>query len=322
MDIHTIADFHGVSGKKLQRQYKNKIGNYKQWDSKAHAEQWLIYPQNISHSLSIDEVALSGGELYTIVTSKLAKGRKGCIVAIIKGTNADDVIRHLRRIDVALRNNVQEITLDMSGSMKLIARRSFPYAAQVVDRFHVQQLASDALQEIRIHYRWKAIEDEQEAIIEAKGKGTIYHPELLENGESRKQLLARSRHLLYKASIHWTEDQQQRATILFKQYPDIELAYNLSNKLRQIYNQRLDISYARTKLALWYNLVEQSNFKPFKTVLNSFQLHNKEILEYFKNRSTNASAESFNAKIKRFRSLLRGVRDKAFFLFRLTNIFA
>ncbi|MDQ8144427.1 DDE transposase, partial [Chryseobacterium sp. CFS15] len=39
-------------------------------------------------------------------------------------------------------------------------------------------------------------------------------------------------------------------------------------------------------------------------------------------RSTNASAESFNAKIKNFRLQLRGVRDKAFFLFRLSKLFA
>ncbi|MDG1146861.1 MAG: transposase [Crocinitomicaceae bacterium] len=46
------------------------------------------------------------------------------------------------------------------------------------------------------------------------------------------------------------------------------------------------------------------------------------MLNYFENRSTNASAESFNAKIKAFRSQFRGVRNVAFFLFRLTEIYA
>ncbi|HET6245897.1 MAG TPA: transposase, partial [Bacteroidia bacterium] len=46
------------------------------------------------------------------------------------------------------------------------------------------------------------------------------------------------------------------------------------------------------------------------------------ILNYFNNRSTNASAESFNAKIKAFRSAFRGVRNVSFFLFRLANIYA
>jgi len=49
--------------------------------------------------------------------------------------------------------------------------------------------------------------------------------------------------------------------------------------------------------------------------------HKTTILNYFINRSTNASAESFNAKLKGFRSLVRGVRDKKFFLFRIAKLF-
>ena len=54
------------------------------------------------------------------------------------------------------------------------------------------------------------------------------------------------------------------------------------------------------------------------TFMNNYQT----ILNYFDNRSTNASAESFNAKVKAFRSQFRGVRDIPFFIFRLAKIFA
>ncbi|MDE6451623.1 MAG: transposase, partial [Odoribacter sp.] len=40
------------------------------------------------------------------------------------------------------------------------------------------------------------------------------------------------------------------------------------------------------------------------------------ILNYFDYRSTNAAVESFNAKIKEFRRVFRGIRDIKFFLFR------
>jgi len=80
---------YGVAGKKFQRQYKNRISDYKTWKEKSHAQEWLIYPENMSQSLSIDEVALSSGELYTVITSKKAKGKKGCLVAIIKETRAE-----------------------------------------------------------------------------------------------------------------------------------------------------------------------------------------------------------------------------------------
>ena len=51
------------------------------------------------------------------------------------------------------------------------------------------------------------------------------------------------------------------------------------------------------------------------------ELKENEVLNYFVNRSTNASAESLNAKIKDFRAQLRGVIDKKFFIFRMVKIF-
>ena len=89
-----------------------------------------------------------------------------------------------------------------------------------------------------------------------------------------------------------------------------------------IYNTTTVKEVAYTKLAHWYNLVENEDLKSFNTVVNTIQLNYQTILNYFDNRSTNASAESFNAKIKSFRSLFRGVRDIKFFLYRLINIFA
>ncbi|WP_255557661.1 transposase [Flavobacterium taihuense] len=87
--------------------------------------------------LSIDEVALSQGELYTIVTNKKAKGKKDSLVAIVAGTKTDQVIEHICKIDYKSRCYVKEITLDMANSMKLISKYSFPKAVQVTDRFHV-----------------------------------------------------------------------------------------------------------------------------------------------------------------------------------------
>lgn len=313
---------YGVAGKKFQRQYKNRISDYKTWKEKSHAQEWLIYPENMSQSLSIDEVALSSGELYTVVTSKKAKGKKGCLVAIIKETRAETVIEHLLKIDRKLRLSVKEITLDMAGSMKLIAKRCFSNAKRTIDRFHVQQLASEALQEIRIKHRWKAIEQENDGFLNARKNKEIYQPELCSNGDTRKQLLARSRHLLYKSSFHWTESQKERAQILFSEYPDIQNAYQLTEDLRNVYHKKNTKEIAMLKLARWYHQVEVSGFKSFAILLKTFTIHYNDILNYFNHRSTNASAESFNAKIKKFRSNFRGVRDRAFFLFRLQNIFA
>ncbi|PTT42888.1 DDE transposase [Chryseobacterium sp. HMWF028] len=309
LPLKVIAELFGVKGKTFQRQYKNKLSEYYSWEQKPHAEDWIIYPENLSESLSLDEVALSDGELYTVLTSKGAKGRKGSIVAIIKGTQSDFVIAHLLKISRRLRMKVKEITLDMAGSMKRIAKRSFPNAAQVIDRFHVQKLAIEAL-------------EMENKVLEEASEEQILKTEVFENGDSRKQLLARSRYLLYKSQEKWTLSQKQRASILFAQYPDLEKAYWLTDVLRKIYNQHITKSVAMTKLAHWFRNVEEADFTSFSTLRKTIMQHYRDILNYFDKRSTNAAAESFNAKIKNFRMPLRGVKDKTFFLFRLTKLFA
>lgn len=265
---------------------------------------------------------MSNGELYTILTNKDAKGKKGAIVAMVAGTKSEDVVSILNKIPVAKRNAVKEVTVDMANNMGLIVKRSFHHADSVIDRFHVQKLAGDAVQDIRIKFRWQEIENENQAIENSKKGNYKYSPIIFSNGDTRKQLLARSRYLLFKPKNRWTDSQLARSEILFKQYPDIEKAYHLSQKLSYIYENSTDKNTARTKLAHWYKQVEDSGFKAFNTVARSIYLHYDRILNYFINRSTNASAESFNSKIKRFRAEFRGVKDLEFFLFRLTKIFA
>ncbi|MDA6071602.1 hypothetical protein NJT12_18425, partial [Flavobacterium sp. AC] len=72
IDCRTIGGFFGVNGKKLQRQYKKFLSSFSTWAPREHAHEWIIYPENIGTHLSIDEVALSQGELFTIVTNKEA----------------------------------------------------------------------------------------------------------------------------------------------------------------------------------------------------------------------------------------------------------
>ena len=319
---HSLEKFYYVDGEQLGRHYKDHLSDYSAWDQKQHADKWLLYPENIGTNISIDETSVSNGELYTIVTNKAAKGNKGCLIAIIEGTSSEQVIEVLERIPEEVRNHVQDVTLDMDDSMRKIVRSCFPKAIRVIDRFHVQKLALDALQEIRIAHRWDAINEETNAKEEAKLSKTSYKPELLRNGDTAKQLLARSRYLLFKSPEKWTESQKQRAEILFEQYPDLKQGHSLTHSLRMIYAKNTIKDAARLSLARWYNKVGESGFKSFNTIAGTIYEHYDEILNFFVNRSTNASAESFNAKIKAFRASLRGVIDIKFFLFRLTKIYA
>lgn len=136
----------------------------------------------------MDETCLSCGELYTIITNKTGKGRKGSLVGMIKGTSSQVVLHYLLKLPRGKRLKVREITIDLSPSMKLIAQKAFPYATIVSDRFHVQKLMNEVISDLRVDYRWQAIDMENEEIALAKELGRKHIPHTFANGDTRKQL--------------------------------------------------------------------------------------------------------------------------------------
>lgn len=282
----------------------------------------MLFSPNIGSQLSIDEVALTNGELYTVLTHKAARGRKGALAAMVEGTKSGDIAGVLMKIPKEKRDAVTEVTMDMAEWMEAAVKRSFPRATIVTDRFHVQQLVSDAVQEMRITLRREALKEENEAIRQARKEGKQYVPFTYENGDTKKQLLARSRYLLFKPQSSWHDQQKERAAILFRAYPLLKAAYDLSMMFRAVYEHGKTIPEAREKLRAWYRKVEEKQMDTFLVPMESIRLHETTILNYFLNRSTNASAESFNAKLKNFRAVVRGVRDKKFHLFRVSKLYA
>ena len=318
----SLEKHYHIDGDQFERQYKEHLSGFRDWDQKEHAEEWMVFEDNIGEQLSIDETALSNGELYTIIENKAAHGGKGTIVAMVKGTKAENVITALEHIDEDKRGMVREVTMDLSDSMRKIVRLSFPNATRVIDRFHVQKLALEAVQEIRIKFRWAAIDADNAARADAKARGEEYNPYTYENGDTRRELLARSRYLLFKSPEKWSESQRIRANLMFTEYPEIKKAYDLAQWLRAIFNKQSRKDAARLNLARWYSAVADSGLDAFYTIATTLYMRYDEVLNYFDQLSTNANAESFNAKVKAFRASLRGVSDIKFFLFRLQKIYA
>lgn len=322
MSLASIARSQRLPAKEFEKQYKDHLSGFHAWDQKSHAEDWIIFPENIGKRLSLDEADLTNGELYTVLTNKEFHGRRRTLVAMIKGTKSEDVALILAKIPQKKRNVVQEITLDMAESMEKIVHSSFPNATPVTDRFHVQQLVSEATQEVRIVLRKEAIREENGRIKLAKDKRQRYRPPVLANGDTKKQLLARSRYLLFKPPSRWNDQQLNRARVLFREYPELKNVYHLAMMFRNCYESNHSIAEAKKSFAKWYMKVEEKNIDSFTVAAESIRWHETTILNYFIRRSTNASAESFNAKLKNFRTVVRGVVDKKFHLFRLAKLYA
>ena len=116
--ISNIASYYHIRADKLRRIYKNKISDYKQWDQKENAQEYMLFKNNIGKHLSLDETSLSKGELYTYLTNKDGKGKKGTLVACIKGTKTKEISDVITRIPLEERLKVEEVTIDMARNME------------------------------------------------------------------------------------------------------------------------------------------------------------------------------------------------------------
>lgn len=305
----------------VYREYKD-ISGYEDWPARHHASEYLVFPENIGEKLSLDELSVSKGELYTFLTNKAAKGRKGALVASIGSTKTDDIVAQISRIPEHKRRQVKEVTLDMAENMAGAVCELFPNAKLVIDRFHVEKLGHEVLQQLRINLRWKAITQESKAIKEANKEGKKYKADEFHNGDTRKQLLARSRYALFKHPVKWTKNQQMRIEILFQEYPILKQAHEHRLKLNQIYKKQQNRIHGKEQFQQWIAQSKKHKIKGFRRMADTIEYHLENIANFFLNRSTNASAESFNAKVKQFRAIQRGVTDTEFFLFRLSKIYA
>lgn len=112
-----------------------------------------------------------------------------------------------------------------------------------------------------------------------------------------------------------------------QQIEDVTATTEVSNALLFVYKK----DYSNTSLVgipvnyrdyLKIDIIEDFGEDSLNRVLETLQNHYSTILNYFENRFTNASGESFNTKIKALRSQFRGVDDIRFFMFRLAKLYA
>jgi transposase len=348
----SLEPYYKINGDRLERAYKDYLSDFRQWEQKPHASDWILLEKNMGPRLSIDETSLQE-DLFTILSNKDGHGRRGTVIAAVRGTKASEVIRILMQIPQEKRIEVREVTMDFSDSMYSIVSAVFPNATIVIDCFHIIKRCGDAVEEIRLRSKREAIKDQRKRQAEFRNKleqrvkqrkyyrkkhprrykgrkrgrkpvrlNERFKPEILDNGDTGVELLTRSRGLLRVSRNNWSDTQKIRAGLLFSLYPKIKEAYNLVDSLRNIFRMKtLDRVNARNRLHEWYKKVAGCSLREVKSARDAVRFKEEEVLNYFINRSTNAAAESLNSKLKRFRAQLHGVSDLTFFMYRVSLIF-
>ncbi|MGN1219624.1 MAG: transposase [Candidatus Cryptobacteroides sp.] len=150
-----LGKFYFVDGDNLERSYKHSLSNFQVWEQLEHSSDWILLEDNIGERLSIDETSLQD-DLFTFLSNKDGHGKKGTIVAAVRGTKAQDVVSILLKIPEAERLKVKEVTMDMSESMADIVTPAFPNATIVLDCFHIMKRCNDAIEEMRLRSKREA----------------------------------------------------------------------------------------------------------------------------------------------------------------------
>ena len=99
MTCRTLEEFYHINGRSFEKQYKETLSDCRSWEQRSHAQQGLLFEDNIGKNIAIDETCLSNGKLYTIVTNRDRHGKQECLIAIIAGTKSSDVCKILDKID-------------------------------------------------------------------------------------------------------------------------------------------------------------------------------------------------------------------------------
>ena len=238
---------YSVNGKYFADLYRNKLSGYAGWCDNELCGGFYFNGNNIGPYMSLDETCLGNGEVWTFLTNKDGHGGRGTLAAAIPGTKSIEIISTLiGAMGKNLRRKVREVTCDLSPSMMLIADEVFYNAHVVNDRFHVQQVYNEAVDEIRIDIRRQLIAEE------SSNRDKSASPVTYSNGETMRQILARSKHTLMMSQNKWSDMQRHRANILFKHYPLLKDAYHLSMELRRIFNLKIDPMMAMGELNRWF----------------------------------------------------------------------
>jgi transposase len=272
---------------------------------------YVFEPKNIGERMSIDDKVICGNT-YTIMSNN----DTGLIAMLVESVQIEELWQIMLFFG-SHRYKVRSISCDMSPTYLSLCHDCFPYSQVVVDKFHVMKYVYDAVSDVRLRLKKTLTEQLSKEKTKTQSDKIIL---------SNLEMIRRNRYRLLQSPDKWSQRGYESITTLFSLYPELKIAYHLSQQFKHWY----DISQQRWKmrseinreLEQWYNEVKNNNIKEFDATIKMIRKHEDEILNYFSCGHTNAKAERLNGKIQRFLSANYGTKDKDFFMYRIKGYFS
>lgn len=220
--------------------------------------------------IGVDELSYRRHHEYVTVVVDHVRGH---VIWAQPGKSADTLKAFFDELGPERCAQLEAVTIDMSAAYIKAVTDCSPQAQIVFDRFHVQRLVQDAVDEVR--------RDELRA---ATSK------------EERKQL-KNTRWQLLKSFWNLSLFDRNRLSTLQRDNKRLYRAYLLKEALVGVLDCRSE-SLARQKLDEWIRWARRSRLEPFKRVAATIRKHADGILAYVRSGLSNGRTEGLNGKAR------------------------
>ena len=246
------------------------------------------YTPSAPRVLGIDELYLQ--RTYRCVLTNI---EEETIIDLLESRTKPQVTAYLSRLKD--RKDIEIVCMDMWNPYREVAKALMPDAAIVVDKFHIQRMANEAMEKIR-----KGIK-----------AGLSQH---------RRRALKGDRKLMLMREHDLSPMNRMVVDTWLNQFPELGAAYRLKEEFLNIWNLENE-SDAKEEYRRWHSSLtpeERPQWAPLTTAMSNWEA---EIFAYFGDgkRNTNAFTESMNRQMK---DLNRAARSMSFEMFRAKMLFS
>lgn len=220
--------------------------------------------------IGIDEFSYRKHHRYITVVVNHDTGK---VVWAAEGKGSDTLHQFFDELGPERVAALETATIDMSAAYKSAIEQRAPHVQIIFDRFHVQRLASDAVDEVR-REAWRE-----------------------QRGTPQGDAVKKSRWALLKKPWNLTRNQRDKLSEVQRTNKRLYRAYLLKETLGDALDY-LQPWRARRQLDEWLAWASRSRLQPFVRVARTIRRHKEGILAYIDERLTNAVVEGTNNKLR------------------------